>query len=133
MRRRRERSSRSADRAQAVSSQQQPRDRVAPCIEDIDEPPAGGDTGRVVPAGGGGAEQAKVPSSSTAKAEIELDPALTVTSRLLSWVSTIAPCEPNPAPVPLPPVGKDPSEVKPPSRSARKASTELPPVALLVV
>src|SRR3989442_8839988 len=48
-----------ANGAEAVSSNQQPRDSVAPCIEDIAEPRAGGDTDRVVPAGGGGAEQAQ--------------------------------------------------------------------------
>src|SRR5580765_8250667 len=58
--------------------------------------------------------------------EIELLPALTANrSRRLS-LSTTAPCEPSPPPLPVPPVGNDPAGVSVPSAARENASTAVP-------
>jgi hypothetical protein len=66
------------------------------------------------------------PSGRTENSEIELLPAFTAKSCRLSLLSTTAPCEPSPAPVPVPPVGNVPCSVSVPSAERSNATTAFP-------
>src|SRR5262245_9377173 len=70
---------------------------------------------------------------STANDVIELLAAFTPNRKRASLLSTTEPCEPSPAPVPLPSVANDPADESEPSAAREKASTALPPAALLSV
>src|SRR3954453_23855905 len=58
-------------------------------------------------------------------------PALTTNSQLRSVESVTAPCEPSPAPVPLPPVATSPPACSEPSPTRCRICTALPEVALV--
>src|SRR5947208_1833984 len=66
------------------------------------------------------------PPGRTEKSETELLPALTAKSCRLSLLRAMAPCEPSPAPVPVPPVGNVPCGASVPSAERSNAITAFP-------
>src|SRR5439155_19452983 len=73
------------------------------------------------------------PAAPTVNTDTSLEPALTAKSRRPSWLRTTAPCEPSPAPVPVPPVATVPAEVSRPSAPRAKTATALPATRVVSV
>src|SRR5512143_4047390 len=73
------------------------------------------------------------PPSPTENDDTSLLPALTTSSQSPSAERVTAPCEPSPAPVPVPPVATEPAATSDPSADRRLIKTELPEVAFVCV